>query len=305
MNFVIDKIISKPACTLAVSPDGTRIAVSGERVINIFSYPDLQPMGKTQAPHPCSMVFLSDSQSLLILTTTGRTFLWNGVSAKPLGKWPVPQCQSSPMFHCVDDRIAWAGYGGIWMYYVKGREIRNIFPSQRDVRICRCDEGTIRCVAMDYGEAAKAVDLLTLTYEGAIRQQAQSEIQVKNCFSFDPAWSDEGLIAISTSIRRNFPLKIIYLLNTEGQVAAQEWIPPDEDNGNFYVGSDMFAKVSAVANRNINFYNAHNLEPVFRMDRQKLAAYGMTAPPTFVWFAPDNRVLVGSWSELLVFRMVL
>lgn len=302
MDLVLDKIISNPAFVIAISPDCTKIAVSGERTITIFSFPDLQQIEKLKVAHTCSMVFLSDSRSLLIQNTTGKTFVWNGISLESTGKWPVPKWQEKPMFYCGDDHVLWAGHGGIWMYDARERKISNIFSSPRDLWICRCEEDVIKCIAMDYGEGENTVDILSLTYEGSIQKQAQSDIQVKNGVFKSPAWSNDDLIAISTSVRPNFPLNIVYLLNTEGQVLGQEWVPAGEDNGSFYYGNNMFIKISMVGAYNINIYNANNIELIYKLDCQKLASYGMTTPPTFAWITPDNRILVGSWNKLFVFK---
>lgn len=207
------------------------------------------------------------------------------------------------MAYCGDDRIAWAGYGGVWMYDVKCREMRNIFFSRRDIWICGCEEGVIRCVARDYGEAEREADLITLACDGTVLRQAQSEIPVRNGFVNFPAWSKENFVAISSSVRQGFPLNMLYLLNEDGQVLAQEWIPAAEDNGGFYCGDDMFIKVSAVGSKCVNFYQADTLEPVEKLDSKKLVALGLTAPPTFAWNAPDHRIFIGSWDKLFVFRI--
>ena len=304
MDIILDNILTNPAFLIAVSPDCTKIAVSGERTVTIFSFPDFSTIGKMKVAHACSMVFLSDNSSLMILNTTGKAFIWDGSSVEPIGKWPVPRWQERPMFYCGDDRVLWAGYGGIWLYSIKERTIRKIFASSKDIRICRCEADSIKCIAMNYGEAETDVDLLSISLDGLIQQKSQSDIQIINSFIKSPAWSEDNLIAISTAVASKFPLNLVYLLNTTGQVVEQVWIPAAEDNGSFIYCNNLFIKVSVVGAYNINFYDAHTLELILKLDSHKLASYGMDAPPTFAWVTPNNQILIGSWNKLFVFKIV-
>ena len=303
MDIVLDRIISNPAFLIAVSPDCTKIAISGERTITVFSFPDFGRIGKMKLAHVCSMVFLSDNSSLMILNTAGRAFIWDGIALESIGKWPVPRWQEKPLFYCGDDRVLWAGYGGIWLYNVRERTIKKIFASSKDVWICACEGGLIKCIAMNYGETESEVDLLTISLDGSIQQKAQSDIQIKNDFIKNPAWSKDNLIAISTAIASKFPLNLVYLLDSTGQVVEQVWIPAAEDNGRFVYCNNLFIKVSVVGAYNINFYDAHTLKLILKLDGHKLASYGMDSPPTFAWVAPNNQILIGSWDKLFVFNI--
>lgn len=303
MDLQLEKIITTTAFTFAVSPDGKRIAVSGERKVSVFSLPDLLKVESFQVKHTCSIAYLSDSKSMIIQNTTGRLFAWNGANVELVGKWPTSKWQEKPIFHSGNDCILYAGIDGIWMYKATTRSFAKIYTTSRDIRICRCDKDGIRCVALPGNKTEKKAEILCLDYEGTIWQQSQTEEDIMSSL-FSPAWSDSDTIAISTPITEDFPLRLIYLLDLKGRVVAQEWIADAEDNGDFCYSNGMFVKASTVGAYAVTFWDAHNMQQVYTLDSEKLASYGMTTPLTFAFLCSDNRVLLGSWDKLLAFRIV-
>lgn len=303
MELTIEKELKNPSYFYAVSPDRSRIAVAGERRITVYSLPDFKELERVKVLHSKSVVFLSDNRSLLIVSTTGATSLWDGMAVEKLGKWPVPTWQEEPLFSGGDDRAVWAGCGGIWIYDVRQRKIEKVYTSPRKLRICGCDGQTIKCIALSNdGEAAEA-EILRISYGGQILQRAMTSVEIFADSDVYPAWSDEGTIAVATPVQPPLPLFMAYLLNEDGQVLGQEWIRMAADYGSFFCGSGMIAKVSAYAEKCILFLRADNFDPILKLDKKQLEQHGIKTPPTFAWFGVEGRIAIGCWDKLVIFKV--
>lgn len=337
MDFALERTIRHAAFGFAISPDGSKIAVSGARDIIVLSLPDLQRLQSISINNAGSMVFLSDNCSMLILNTTGMTFFWNGTTAEKIGKWPVPRWFEEPLFYGDDNHIFWGSVGGVWCYDIHSRAMTQVFTTKKEAVICRCDQGIVKILLISNHADEQRIGMAEISFDGDILYECRAKHALKTRLVNRPAWSDDDLIAISTiaAPQESFPVlprviaykftldgramidedtetgeaampahSILYLLDKKGNILIENHSGQDDDDGHLYYGNGIFA-MSCSSQEKIRLFDAATLRQIYCFQKSNFSADNGINPPTFVCFSPDGKVLTGSWSRLYRFRQVI
>lgn len=303
MELVLKKVIRNAALTIAVSPDGSRLAISSERKITVLLLPELKKESTIPVQHASSMIFLEDNCSMLILNTIGRCYLWSGSNLENLGRWPVPKWVESPLFYAGNDYAFWAGCGAVWKYNIAKRQITKVFSTEQEPFICRVGDGIVRLVTLDYNYSRQHMKIFQIDYSGTIVHYCTTNKKIQTLDFGTPCWNDDDLIAISTESAEDESCSLIYLINGKnGNVQFQKCEPNTLTSGDFYCGKGIFAKVCPVLAKTVEFYTANDFKLLYRLDETVLDESGSINPPAMVSFLEDGTILVGSWRRLLVYR---
>lgn len=336
MGITIVRMINHPAYAAALSSDYGRIAISGSKDVAVYSLIDYTLIQKIPVKNASSMVFLSDNCSMLILNTTGSWFLWDGIKLKHKGKWPVPQWREDPLHYADDAHIFWSGSGGIWCFDAITCSIKLLFSTDDRTIICSCSNGIIKYLSfVDSSVDERYIRIAEMLFDGTVLYTNISKQQVQARRINLPAWSEDGIIAVSTiaapmGLERDVTAALPYEFTTKGRACVKEaaewvqpWSPPHavmylmdregnvlrelhsnaNDGGNLFCGHGLLAK-SCFSARSVSFMTISNLEMVGIIGENDLV-YGIEPnPPTFVLFLPKKRILVGSWNKLFVCQCV-
>lgn len=336
MKIKIDRTIEHPAFAVALSTDFRKIAISGCTNIAVYSLADYSLVMKIPAKNVSSMVYLSDDCSMLIQNTTGSLFLWDGTRLKRAGKLPEPEWTGEPLHYGDDAHIFWNGSSGIWCYDATTCNMKQIFVTEGRTIICGCSQGIIRFLTRaGYDNPPvdeQNIQITEMLFDGTILRTHTTSQQLKTRSVNRPAWSEDGIIAVSTVaaptgfvsdltevILYEFtpqgrarikevagganpwspPHAVMYLMDDEGQILLEKHYDDHRDSGNLYCGHGLLAK-SCFSAGSVSFMTIRDLEIVGIIDKNDLAHGSRVNPPTFVLFLPDKRILVGSWNKLLV-----
>lgn len=334
MILSLDRTIRHGAYAYAVSHDLRKIAISGSKDIQVYSVPDFEKLNCIPFKNVCTMVFLSDNCSILILNTTGMLFIWDGSSLKKVGSWPVPVWHETPMYYGADESIFWGSVGGIWKYDVQERSMKQIFSTEKEVFICNCEHGIIKALLTNSDSADEGlIELLELAYDGEVLSQKVTKDLLKLRLIRRPIWGDD-MIAISTIaaprqsnpvfervVKYQFtpegraileediwapgivsrPYCMLYFLDTEANIlAANESASHD---GDLYCGNGFLAKCCA-DEECVVVMRLDNLKDVCYVRKSLLTKGTEGNPPTFAWFGPDDLLVIGSWQKMFVFKIL-
>lgn len=306
MELVLEKTIRSAAFDIAVSPDGSRLAICGERKITIFSLPGLYKENTIRVSHTSSMVFLGDNKSMLILTTTGRCIFWNGQILESLGKWQVPRWEEKPVFYAGGNDVFWAGSHGIWKYNVNEGTMLKIFQTPHEPYICRVEDGIVYAVILKYGVQLQHIEILELDFAGTVKRACISRNNIQAALFGEPCWNKNGNIAISTCVSK--PLGVYsycYLIDSvNGEIIFQKCEPHSGSCGDFYAAKDLLVKVGDALAEDVSIFDASNMRMLHRIEKTYLAGTDGVNPPSTVTFLDDGRLLVGTWTKLFVFKIV-
>ena len=334
MDIVLKQRIRHGAFSYAVSHDLHKMAISSDKDIAIYSIPDFCQLAVVPVRNTSSMVFLSDNISLLVLNSIGQMFHWNGEMLEDHGVWPVPQWYESPLFYGSDSKIFWGSQGGIWSYNVVQRSMKKILSIPKDVNICRCDHGVIKALLTESSSVdEQIIGLMEVSYEGEILSKRETKVPLKTRLINQPAWSNDDYIAVSTIaapeqarpiferiatysftpegravLEQDFwlpeniscPHSILYLLDGTGDICIAKEFDADDNDGNLFCGNGILAQCCS-GEENVVLMRMADLQEICNIPKSLLTKGIKVNPPTFVWFAPDNLLVVGSWERLFVF----
>lgn len=336
MRIIIDRIISHPAYTAALSADSRRIAISGSKNIAVYSLIDFTLIQKIHVKNVSSMVFLADNCSMLILNTTGSWFLWDGIKLKHMGKWPVPQWREDPLHYADDAHIFWSGSGGIWCFDAITCNMKQLFSTDDRTIICNCSNGIIKYLTFaDSSVDERSIRIAEMLFDGTVLYTNISKQQLQARRINLPTWSEDGIIAVSTiaaptGLERGATEVYLYEFTTKGRACVKKtaeevplWSPPHavmylldregsvlrelhsnaNDGGNLFCGHGLLAK-SCLSAKSVSFMTISDLEMVGIVGQDDLAHGVEPNPPTFVLFLSKKRILVGSWNKLFVCQFV-
>lgn len=334
MELFLDRTIRHGAFSCAVSHDLHEFAISGSKDIKVYSVPDFEELYCIPVKNVCTMVFLSDNRSILILNTSGILFFWDGSNLKRVGHWPVPEWYETPMHYGDDAHIFWGNVGGVWKYDAKERSMNQVFSTEKDVYICSCDHGIIKVLLTNSDSADEGqIELLKLAYSGEVLSRKVTKDPLKIRLIHRPVWSDD-MIAISAiaAPHRSKPVferVVKYQFTPEGRAILKEdiWSPEPEGrphcmlylldteanildaqksnshDGNLYCGNGILAKC-CTDEECVVVMRLNNLQDVCYIRKNLLTKGTEGNPPTFAWFGPDDLLVIGSWHRLFVFRIV-
>lgn len=304
MELVLEKIIRSAAYRIAVSPDGSRLAISSERKVTILSLPDLKKENAIPVRHTSSMIFLEDNYSMLVLDTTGGFYLWNGEELENLGRRPVPRWVEGPLFYAGRNSAFWAGGGAVWKYDVEKRQMTKVFSTEREPFLCRVDDGIIRLVTLAYNQTLQHMEIFQIDHEGAVLSSCRTKELQTAVFGM-PCWDENDRIAISTAASTaKGAASFVYVIDGKnGEVLSQTETQAEWETGDFYCGNGLLAKCNQVLKKKIRFFEAQSMNVLCDLQVERIEESGEVNPPTMVAFLPDGRILAGSWRRLFVFRL--
>lgn len=307
MELFFEKKIHHNAFHIAVSLDGLKVAVSSDQKITIFSTPDYQRTAIIPVQHTSSMIFLKDSNKLLILNTHGKLFFWNGEKATKLGKWPVPRWAEAPLFYSGDRYAFWTLDGNVWRYDIDRQELLRIYSSPKDLVICKCANGLLSLIGYQYNLQEQLLTMLTMDYDGQISHIQCTHSPIETCYVGKPCWTDDGVVVVSVVATPSVsgdshPKSILYLIDsTTGSIITKKEYLGQAESIDCYYGNGMIAKVFPVFSCRVEIYEAKSLTDLFVVDSKLLTPNGKTNPPTEVCFTSNKKVFIGSWNNVCVF----
>ena len=302
MELVLGRIIRSAAYEIAVSPDESRLAISGERKITVFSLSGFEKEYTIPVRHASSMIFLEDNCSMLILNTTGDCYLWTGTTLERIGRWAAAQCGRTPLFYAGQNTVFWAGCGTVWKYNITERQMTKIFTMNSEPFICRIGDGIIRLVSLKYNKSRQYMEIYRLDYNGSILHHCSTKNRLQTNIFGVPCWNEDELIAVSTVATIDGIHGFLYLINSEnGDVLVQKESSLILEGGDCYGGNGLIAQVLPVLDKSVTIYAADNLKLLYRLDKEVLDEKNDINPPTKVCFLKSGKILIGSWESLFVY----
>ena len=302
MELVLDRIVRSAALEIAVSPDESRVAVSGERKITVFSLPEFKKEYSIPVRNTNSMIFLEDNCSMLILNTIGGFYLWTGTTLESVGRWAVAECAGVSLFYAGHNTAFWAGHGAVWKYNIAEHQLTKVFSVDGEPFICRVGDGVIRLVCLKYNKSRQYMEIYRLDYNGSILYHCTTKNRLQTNMFGEPCWNDDEMIAISTVSTTDSICGFLYLVDSKnGDVLIQKYIPYAMEIGDCFCGNGLIAQVSPVIAKTVTIYAADNLKQLYQLDKTVLDERNNINPPTKVHFLKNGKVLVGSWERLFVY----
>lgn len=307
MEFSIEKTVRQGAMCIAVSPDGSRAAVSSERSVGIYTLPELKREGSFRLSNPGTMVFLSDSRSLLILNTTGVLYLWDGTELERLGDWQVPEWYENPLHYIGEDTVLWAAVGGVWRYHLPGRTMTRLYETERNVQLGPVENGVVR-----FAECKRSyiglhpIDFVTMTTEGEVLSRVTTREKLPECF-WPGCWTEDGSFVYGAQlIPQNLTgLReegcIFHVDTRSGEVRVRKSVDLYSMNTGFSFGRGMVIQSSHALQKDIIFRDPGSLEELGRIEYNAMLGKLDLNPLEEVVFLDDDTFLLGSWNRL--FRM--
>ena len=309
MEFSIEKTVRQGAMCIAVSPDGSRAAVSSERSVGIYTLPELKREGSFRLSNPGTMVFLSDSRSLLILNTTGVLYLWDGTELERLGDWQVPEWYENPLHYIGEDTVLWAAVGGVWRYHVPSRTMTRLYETERNVQLGPVENGVVR-----FAECKRSyiglhpIDFVTMTTEGEGLSRVTTLEKLPECF-WPGCWTEDGSFVYGAQL---IPQNLtglreegcIFRIDTRsGEVLVRKSVDLYSMNTGFSFQRGMVIQSSHALQKDIIFRDPGSLEELGRIEYNAMLGKLDLNPLEEVVFLDDKTFLLGSWNRL--FRMVM
>ena len=136
----------------------------------------------------------------------------------------------------------------------------------------------------------------------------ESETEMLTFRDFEyPAKEAEGKIALSATepilpITESCPsTPFIYLFNHRAQILKRQELSEFE-SGTFYYGNGMFVLKCSLKDCFI-FYDATNLEEIYRLNREFICAESRYNRPEAVAFMKYKYILIGCLEKMYVFRI--
>ncbi len=307
MDFSIEKTVRQGAMCIAVSPDGSRAAVSSERSVGVYTLPELKREGSFRLSNPGTMVFLSDNRSLLILNTTGVLYLWDGTELERLGDWQVPEWYENPLQYIGDDTVLWAAVGGVWRYHVPSRTMTRLYETTRNVQLGPVENGVVR-----FAECKRSyiglhpIDFVTMTTEGEILSRVTTLEKLPECF-WPGCWTEDGSFVYGarlvpenlTGVRLE---GCIFRIDTSsGEVLVCRSVDFYSMDTGFSFHRGLVIQRSHALQKDIVFRDPGSLEELGRIEYAAMLGKLDLNPLEEVVFLDDKTFLLGSWSRL--FRM--
>lgn len=307
MDFFIEKTVRQGAMCIAVSPDGSRAAVSSERSVGIYTLPELKREGSFRLSNPGTMVFLSDNRSLLILNTTGVLYLWDGTELECLGDWQVPEWYENPLHYIGEDTVLWAAVGGVWRYHVPSRTMTRLYETERNVQLGPVENGVVR-----FAECKRSyiglhpIDFVTMTTEGEVLSRVTTREKLPECF-WPGCWTEDGSFVYGAQL---IPQNLtglreegcIFRVDTRsGEVRVRKSVDLYSMNTGFSFQSGLVIQSSHALQKDIVFRDPGSLEELGRIEYTSMLGKLELNPLEEVVFLDDKSFLLGSWSRL--FRM--
>ena len=309
MELSVEKTVRQGAMCIAVSPDGSRVAVSSERSVGIYTLPELKREGSFRLSNPGTMVFLSDSRSLLILNTTGVLYLWDGTELERLGDWQVPEWYENPLHYIGEDTVLWAAVGGVWRYHVPSRTMTRLYETERNVQLGPVENGVVR-----FAECKRSyiglhpIDFVTMTTEGEVLSRVTTREKLPECF-WPGCWTDDGAFIYGAQL---IPQNLtglreegcIFRIDTRsGEVLVRKSVDLYSMNTGFSFQRGMVIQSSHALQKDIIFRDPGSLEELGRIEYNAMLGKLDLNPLEEVVFLDDKTFLLGSWNRL--FRMVM
>lgn len=307
MEFSVEKTVRQGAMCIAVSPDGSRAAVSSERSVGIYTLPELKREGSFRLSNPGTMVFLSDSRSLLILNTTGVLYLWDGTKLERLGDWQVPEWYENPLHYIGENTVLWAAVGGVWRYHVPSRTMTRLYETERNVQLGPVENGVVR-----FAECKRSyiglhpIDFVTMTTEGEILSRVTTLEKLPECF-WPGCWTEDGSFVYGaklvpenlTGLRTE---GCIFRIDTRsGEVLVRRSVDFYSVDTGFSFQRGMVIQSSHALQKDIIFRDPGSLEELGRIEYKSMLGNLDLNPLEEVVFLDDKTFLLGSWGRL--FRM--
>lgn len=307
MDFSIEKTVRQGAMCIAVSPDGSRAAVSSERSVGIYTLPELKRECSFRLSNPGTMVFLSDSRSLLILNTTGVLYLWDGTELERLGDWQVPEWYENPLHYIGEDTVLWAAVGGAWRYHVPSRTMTRLYETERNVQLGPVENGVVR-----FAECKRSyiglhpIEFVTMTTEGEVLSRVTTREKLPECF-WPGCWTEDGSFVYGAQL---IPQNLtglreegcIFRVDTRsGEVRVRKSVDLYSMNTGFSFQSGLVIQSSHALQKDIVFRDPGSLEELGRIEYTSMLGKLELNPLEEVVFLDDKTFLLGSWSRL--FRM--
>ena len=305
MELVLDKIVHSAAFEISVSSDESRIAVSSERTITVFSLPGFKKEYTIPVRHANSMIFLDDNCSMLILNTIGDCYLWTGTTLERIGRWVAAQCARTPLFYAGQNTAFWAGCGTVWKYNIAERQMTKVFSVDGQPFICRVGDGIIRLVSLKYNKSRQHMEIYRLDYNGSILNHCTTKNSLQTNMFGTPCWNNDEVIAISTVSTVDGLYGLLYLVDGKnGDVLIQKCTPCVVEGGDCFCGNGLLAQVLPVIAKTVTIYTVEDLKPLCQLDKTMLDERNNTNPPTRVRFLKNGKILVGSWGRLFLYDII-
>lgn len=307
MEFSVEKTVRQGAMCIAVSPDGSRAAVSSERSVGIYTLPELKRECSFRLSNPGTMVFLSDNRSLLILNTTGVLYLWDGAELERLGDWQVPEWYENPLHYIGEDTVLWAAVGGVWRYHVPSRTMTRLYETEHNVQLGPVENGVVR-----FAECKRSyiglhpIDFVTMTTEGEVLSRVTTREKLPECF-WPGCWTEDGSFVYGaklvpenlTGLRTE---GCIFRVDTRsGEVLVRRSVDFYSMDTGFSFQRGMVIQSSHALQKDIVFRNPGTLEEIGRIEYDAMLGKLDLNPLEEVVFLDDDMFLLGSWNRL--FRM--
>ena len=335
MKLVPVKTIKQPAFTFAIAHDKSKIAICGLRNVVIYRLPLMTKMQTISVANPSSAVFLADDCTLLILNTSGMTFIWHGGELERLGRWPVPQWFERPLHYGDDHHIFWGGHGGIWCFDAKSRTMTHLYKANAQAEICASSDGVLKFLLMEQKPAdEQSIVLVEMRFDGTVQHFCKTKNCLKTRLVGRPVWSDDGFIALLTvaapqeschtekSISYRFTqdgracaetadieeieavsaATVMYLLDREGNILVKKKFDTTENYGDLFCFRDCIVKCSLLGGT-ASFMDLHDLQTLHVVKKSDFRKDCGANPPTFACYAESGLVLVGSWEKLMLFHL--
>ena len=308
MDLILDKLIKKPAYSIAVSHDGKRVAISGERKVYVYEIATWEKIIEIKISNVSCMHFLEDNNSIIILNTTGNFFVWDGNEIKFQKKIPESK-RTWEIFYYISDElilVPHTGSGVLW-YNVKTNQLSQFYTTHQWItKIGDVSNGKIRLLSGDVEVKEQCFELVTLDYEGNVLSKVLTESMATDSFS-EPLFIKENMFALSTlKSNRNILSWMsgrcgdLYFINTEGKVLRQ--ITMNSEPKLLHMGNMLVTYQSGIR-QGVDFCNLETMKIENRLEERFFEEVEKPNPVSEIKMLDEKHILIGTWGALYVFRI--
>lgn len=257
------------------------------------------------------MVFLENCHTLVAASTIGELFLWETAGMKHLRKWPTQFWREGPLFCCGPDCVAAAHDGGVCLLSLQTARFREVYTCPgAQAWIAGYQAGKLHILTVPFGRKWERFGYTVVDTQGNLCSRSTLN-RALNSHSFSqPVLLKDGSLALLSSTRGSLLNRTaLYTIDPCGCVTEFRTVPKTYRRGPCCPldGAASYGRYLGFIHgvpHGVTMYDWSDGSLVGEISDSALRQDEEIIPPSCILFLSEETLLVGTWDQLLVYRIV-
>lgn len=303
---------------LSISPNKQKLASLSNTSINVFSLNPLLHIGQYKINHPTKVAWISDDE-LYVITSEGKVYLWKQEALSLIGRWDKALWSRQSVWFTQHGLITTfvnekkQSYG-IAHFDLSDSSSTEIYQCPKDKKVCLAGtKNNLAIGLMSHNSGSTSINtgsIFTLNIESGEERMAPLANKVRFSTIADPIFHDDAYITfpvlqmppLSFRWERLITVDLFGHIIAEGDHLPDPWNPVMNNTGSQspsnYIATDCGLDPASIA-----LFNKNDLSLVHLIEPNQIWLRRPNNYPSSIVFSSDNELIVGTWEEILLFRI--